>query len=66
MKLKEKKRIMPFDFGLFIRLTYKSLFTAKGTHYRLTRKRIIFLLVFYFLFYRLIVFFFCFLTVGSD
>ena len=51
MKLKEKKRIMPFDFGLFIRLTYKSLFTAKGTHYRLTRKRIIFLLVFYFLFY---------------
>lgn len=38
---------MPFNFRLFFRLTYRSLFESGGTHARLTRKRVVFLLAFY-------------------
>ena len=42
--------MMPFNFRLFFRLTYLSLFKARGTHARLTRKRVLFLLGFYAIF----------------
>jgi omega-hydroxy-beta-dihydromenaquinone-9 sulfotransferase len=38
---------MGFNFRLFFRLTYKVFFKAKGTHYRLTPRRIRFLFIFY-------------------
>lgn len=38
---------MPFNFRLFFRLTYVSLFESQGTHARLTRKRVLSLLAFY-------------------
>jgi hypothetical protein len=41
---------VPFNFRLFFRLTYLSLFASRGTHTRLTRKRVVFLLAFYALF----------------
>jgi len=37
----------PVDFRLFFRLSYLSLFSSKGTHARLTRKRVFFLIGFY-------------------
>jgi hypothetical protein len=37
----------PIDFRLFFRLSYLSLFKSKGTHARLTRKRVLFLVGFY-------------------
>lgn len=41
---------MPFNFRLFFRLAYLSLFKSQGTHARLTRKRALALLAFYALF----------------
>src|SRR5512139_1548683 len=38
---------MTYNFRLFWRTTYRSLFAAQNTPARLTRKRIIFLLMFY-------------------
>ena len=38
---------MPFNFRFFFRLMYRSVFTAGGTHARLTKKRVLFLLIFY-------------------
>lgn len=42
--------MIPFNFRLLFRLTYRSLFKSRGTHARLTRKRVIFLLGFYLIF----------------
>ena len=39
---------MTYNFGLFFSSFYKSFFKAKGTHARLTRKRVSFILLFYF------------------
>ncbi|MGC9397732.1 MAG: sulfotransferase family protein [Anaerolineae bacterium] len=39
-----------FNFGNLLRFTYRSFFTSRGTPYRLTFKRIGWLLLFYFLF----------------
>jgi hypothetical protein len=41
---------MSFNFRLFFRLTYLSLFECEATHARLTRKRVLFLLAFYAIF----------------
>jgi hypothetical protein len=38
---------MYYNFRLFWRTTYRSFFASKNTHARLTRKRLIFLLLFY-------------------
>jgi len=38
---------MKYNFKLFFRSFYKSLFMSKGTHARLTRKRVGFLILFY-------------------
>jgi len=42
--------MIPFNFRLFFRLTYLSLFKARETNARLTRKRVFFLLGFYAIF----------------
>ena len=39
--------MIPFNFRLFLRLTYLSWFQSRGTQARLTRKRVLFLLSFY-------------------
>ncbi len=41
---------MAFNFRLFFRLTYRSLFRSRGTHARLTPKRVAFLVGFYLVF----------------
>jgi hypothetical protein len=46
----KRRGMIPFNFGLFFRLTYLSLFKARGTHARLTKKRVLFLLGFYAIF----------------
>jgi len=38
---------MSYNFKLFFRSFYQSFFKAKGTHARLTRRRVLFLLLFY-------------------
>ncbi len=40
----------PIDFRLLFRLSYLSLFESRGTHARLTRKRVVFLIGFYTIF----------------
>jgi len=41
---------LAFNFRLFFRLTYRSLFRARGTHARWTPKRVVFLVGFYLVF----------------